>query len=123
MPTTTPPRAAKKSSRGPTKKELKARAKLEKAIAKGVDNAVREIARATVKEMSRRPPPEFQTWGVIKSRAWLKLATLCHRQIKKDRPKLDDLTSLAWRLGQIKYCDTETCVVILNPPKKEQAHA
>jgi len=102
---------------------LKARAKLQKAVAKGVDNAVREIARAAAKEVSSRPPPEFQNWGVIKSRAWLKLATLCHRQIKKDRPKLDDLTSLAWRLGQLKDCDTETCAAILNPPKKEQPHA
>lgn len=118
-----PPVAAKKQASGPTKKELKARAKLEKEVAKGIDNAVREIARAAVKEVSRRPPPEFQSWGVIKSRAWLKLATLCQRQIKKDRPKLDDLTSLACRLGQLKDCDTETCMAILNPPKKEQQHA
>lgn len=108
---------------GPTKKELKARATLEKAVAKGIDNAVREIARAAVKEVARRPPPEFQSWGVIKSRAWLKLATLCNRQIKKARPKVEDLTSLQWRMGQLKDCDTETCMAILNPPKKEQPHA
>lgn len=109
------------ATKPPTKASLRARAKLERQITKGLNRAFLEIARQQAKAISKTPPPEFQQWGVFKSRAWLKAASLCQRLARRERPKTEALLAAASALHSMKGWTPEQSMEFLQPPKKDKA--
>jgi hypothetical protein len=93
--------------------------KLMRAVSKGIDNALRELYRTFLRESIRTLPPEFQDWGVIKSRAWVKLDQRCRREINKLRPKVVVLCFLTDIVKTLKDWDIDRCAEFLNANKLE----
>lgn len=126
MNTTTQPRTKKQIAQ-----ELYQQRHEEKQAAIAGLLAMLENEKAEAAEAAKKPPADFQKWGVTRTRAWVarrcSLAKLLGRKNPATQASITkriDLIALGVaELRRVARETTEVCANIANPPKKERPPA
>lgn len=68
---------------------------------KALTLALSAIYREHIAAICKRPPPEAQAWGVLRTQAWLKVATDGHRIMRRERFNLTRASSVIARMNLV----------------------
>lgn len=105
--------ARKTEPKPPSKRQQQAAEKRDKLarklIEKAITTAMREIGRQECSSLAKAPPPEFQKWGVVKTRAWTKAAKECARIAARPRPHPQLLQHAATLCREVNGWPLERC--------------